>query len=311
MLIPCHSLKFLDKAIQSVAAQTMSSNDFEVILVADRIETSVAAELLKNSISNYQIYESDKPGIVNALNLGLSKSKSSYVARMDEDDLMEPNRLFQQSSYLDNNMDCIVIGGQLKLINEKGESIGVSRFSNKVISRSQLLRRSPIAHPAAMFRRDRVLDVGGYREYLPEDWDLWARLWQHGRIANLRDYVLRYRIHENQLSRTAMYKHSTSRLIVGTSLYARESGFRDHPNDYEDIDGWLTETKRTLTANSIEFRKFSSNVDKESQFMLNIESNKGSKNIFKSIKSLFSSPKPLLGYVYRVASNRYYFWKTR
>jgi len=289
----------------------MPSNDFEVILVADRIKTSLAAELLEKSISNYQICESDKPGIVNALNLGLSKSNSSYVARMDEDDLMEPNRLVQQSAYLDNNLDCIVVGGQLKLINEKGESIGVSRFSNRVISRSQLLRRSPIAHPAAMFRREKVLDVGGYREYLPEDWDLWARLWQQGRIANLRDYVLRYRIHENQLSRTAIYRHSTSRLIVGTSLYARESGFRDHPNNHEDMDGWLTETKGTLTANNIEYRKFSSNVEKESQFMLKIESSKGSKKIFTSFKSLFSSPTLLFEYVYRVASNRYYFWKKR
>lgn len=310
VLIPCHSLKYLDDAIRSIAAQSMPSSDFEVILIADRIKTIDVGALLKTSISNYRVYESGKPGIVNALNLGLSKSKSSYVARMDEDDIMEPNRLTQQCDYLDINSDCVAVGGQLKLINEQGESIGVSRFSEKVAHQNELLRRSPIAHPAAMFRRDKVNEIGGYRENLPEDWDLWTRLWQQGKIANLADYVLRYRIHENQLSRSAMYKHSTSRLIIGTSFYARENGLCDYPIDYRDISDWLAETGRALNEVTDEYEKFSSEVERESKMILSINSRRELRNILNLIKTILNNPTSFFRYIHRVFVNRYHYWRT-
>jgi glycosyltransferase involved in cell wall biosynthesis len=287
----------------------MPSSEFEVILIADRIKISDAEALLKASITNYRVYDSDKPGIVNALNLGLSKSKAIYVARMDEDDFMEPNRLTQQSSYLDINSDCVAVGGQLKLINEKGETIGVSRFSDNVVHKNELLRRSPIAHPAAMFRRENVINVGGYRENLPEDWDLWTRLWQQGSIENLRDYVLRYRIHENQLSRTTMYKHSTSRLIIGTSLYARENGIRDYPIEYTDIDNWLIQSESALSELTNEYKSFASDVKKESKVILSLSSRRGLKNILKLISTIFHNPQYFFQYIVKVVLNRYYYWK--
>jgi glycosyltransferase involved in cell wall biosynthesis len=287
----------------------MPSSEFEVILVADRIKISEAEVLLKYSISNYRVYESHKPGIVNALNLGLSKSKAIYVARMDEDDLMEPNRLAQQSAYLDINPDCVAVGGQLKLINQKGAPIGVSRFSHKVVHKKDLLRRSPIAHPAAMFRRETVINVGGYRENLPEDWDLWTRLWQEGSIENLRDYVLRYRIHENQLSRTTMYKHSTSRLIIGTSLYARENGIRDYPIEYTDIDNWLIQNGRALSELTDEYKRFASDVKREAKVISSLSSRRGLKNILRLIGTVFNNPQYFFQYIVKVVLNRYHYWK--
>jgi glycosyltransferase involved in cell wall biosynthesis len=310
VLIPCHSLNYLDDAIKSIAAQSMPLSEFEVILVADRVNISDAEAILRNSVSNYRIYESDKPGIVNALNLGLSKSNSRYVARMDEDDLMEPNRLTEQCRFLDLNSDCVAVGGQLKLINEEGQTFGVSRFPKKIVHKKDLLLRSPIAHPAAMFRRDKVFGLGGYREGLPEDWDLWARLWQHGGIANLDSYVLRYRIHENQLSRSKMYKHSTSRLTIGTSHYAREWGLCDHPAQYRETDDWLAETGRALSKETPEYGLFTRDVKRESEMILILSEGMSFINIIKLIRSEITHPQSLLSYLFRIAVNRYFFWKS-
>lgn len=310
VLIPCHSLTYLDQAIKSIAAQTMPADNFEVILVADRIKTSSAKNLLKNSVKNYIVYESSKPGIVNALNLGLMKSKSIYVARMDEDDLMEPNRLIQQSDFLDAHPECIVVGGQLKLINENGELFGVSRFQNKVVRRADLLRRSPIAHPAAMFRRERVVEIGAYRENLPEDWDLWTRLSQQGGLSNISSYVLRYRIHENQLSRSDMYRHTTSRLMIGTSLYAREVGFHDAPIEKLDSADWLNNTRDNLSKISVEYERFVREVQKENELNIALGKKRTPRNILKIIQVAFKQPKVFLRYARSVLVNRYEYWKT-
>lgn len=309
VLIPCHSLIYLAQAIKSIAAQSMPADSYEVILVADRIKTSDAENLLKDSLQNYRVYESSKPGIVNALNLGLSKSSSIYVARMDEDDLMEPDRLNQQCNFLDLNSECVVVGGQLKLINESGEIFGVSRFQNKVVRRVDLLGRSPIAHPAAMFRRERVVEIGGYRENLPEDWDLWARLSKQGALANLSSYVLRYRVHESQLSRSDMYRHSTSRLMIGTSLYARETGLRDVPTEKLDSDDWLNTTQASLSKISTEYARFVREVHEENVLNMALSRQRSIRNILQLTQIAIKQPRVFLGYASRVVRNRYHYWK--
>jgi hypothetical protein len=60
----------------------------------------------------------------------------------------------------------------------------------------------PINHPSVMMRRMAVLAVGSYRvEMMPaEDLDLWLRMSERGRLANLPDVITRYRLHESSVS---------------------------------------------------------------------------------------------------------------
>jgi hypothetical protein len=137
---------------------------------------------------------------------------------MDEDDLMYPSRLQVQLKYLESALDCVAVGGQLELIDENGSRIGESRFHRRVgTSYKELFLSSPVAHPAAMIRRSAISEIGGYRAFLAEDWDLWVRLRETGKVHNLPQNVIKYRVHSNQLSRQKMYAQSRARLIVGVS----------------------------------------------------------------------------------------------
>ena len=62
--------------------------------------------------------------------------------------------------------------------------------------------QSALCHPAVMMRRQVVLDVGKYREQFRfcEDLDLWLRLAEHGRLANLPLVLLKYRTHKTNQS---------------------------------------------------------------------------------------------------------------
>jgi hypothetical protein len=120
-----------------------------------------------------------------------------------------------------------------------------------------------MAHPAVTFRRESVIAVGGYRENLPEDWDLWMRLSQKGQLANLKDYVLRYRVHAHQLSRNNMYEQSTSRLMIGTSDYARTFGLSDIPQKTSDSEIWCDQKSKELRGISKDFVRFEKSVERE------------------------------------------------
>ncbi|MEA2735308.1 MAG: hypothetical protein QOE14_1759, partial [Humisphaera sp.] len=61
-----------------------------------------------------------------------------------------------------------------------------------------------IVHPVAMLRRDSLQRVGLYRsewQYV-EDLDLFLRLAETGKLANLPDQLLRYRQHTESINRT-------------------------------------------------------------------------------------------------------------
>jgi hypothetical protein len=57
-------------------------------------------------------------------------------------------------------------------------------------------------HPSVMFRKHVVLAAGGYSLAArhAEDYDLWLRLSDHHKIANLLEQLVSYRMHRNQVS---------------------------------------------------------------------------------------------------------------
>ena len=256
VLIPCHSTKFLSESIASIREQTLSKNEFEIVIVADRVNPVEVVDILEGSQLNYRIISSESPGIVAALNTGLQNISSEYVARMDEDDLMYPSRLQVQLKYLEGALDCVAVGGQLELIDENGSRIAESKFQKRIgTSYKELFLSSPVAHPAALIRRSAISEIGGYRAFLAEDWDLWVRLRDVGEVHNLSQKVIKYRVHSNQLSRQKMYQQSRSRLIVGVSYFARQAKLVDGPGSSSELDAWLTESMENLRNNNFRWAK--------------------------------------------------------
>ena len=70
--------------------------------------------------------------------------------------------------------------------------------------RNHIYTESPIAHPSVAFRKQTVIDAGGYRDgEFPEDYDLWLRLAHRGnRMEKLPKVLVRWRDHPLRLSRT-------------------------------------------------------------------------------------------------------------
>ena len=196
---------------------------------------------------------------------------------MDEDDVMLPDRLETQLRYLEENEKILAVGGQLILIDKNDKPIGVSYYREEIKkNRSDLLKHSPIAHPASMFRLNSVRTIGGYRDFLPEDWDLWIRLREIGPIGNLKLPVLKYRVHEKQLSRENIYTQKIAQQYVSVSYFARKFHLRDHPLSTERREEWMENTKKQLKIVSSEYREFEkrSEVNNELESILQLVSTK-------------------------------------
>jgi glycosyltransferase involved in cell wall biosynthesis len=295
ILMPCHSLKHFAASIESINAQTLSKTDYEVVVVADRIDIIAAQTILDNSNLNYRILESTKPGIVPALNLGLSTVTSKYIARMDDDDVMLPNRLENQLNYLDTHPDYVLLGGQIELIDESNNHIGYSKYKKIVRCQSEsILKSNPIAHPAAMFVRERVVEIGGYRSFLPEDWDLWIRLCELGNVGNLDEVVIKYRVHSSQLSRSKTYQLASARSYLAASYFSRKLGIPDHPASNESAESWLVETSKYLRKESKAFAKLEREFKEDILFNDQLKSIIGKPTLKKCLEIFFRFPRRLV-----------------
>lgn len=197
---------YLESAIESVLNQTFAN--FEFIIINDHSTDRTAEILQKMEEKDHRILIFEKPinkgfkGFVENLNLGISKARGRYIARMDADDLCLPERFEKQFDYLEKNKDVFLIGTSVDLINEKNEEIGeMTALTGSEEIRKRIRIDNPIFHPTILFRNEPDLF---YREkmYACEDFDFYLRKFTEKRILhNMSDKLLKYRVLEDSISR--------------------------------------------------------------------------------------------------------------
>lgn len=205
VLLPVYNAeRFVDEAVNSILAQTFT--DFELIIVDDG-STDGSLELLEahaNRDERVTLISRPNTGIVGALNEMAERARSTFLARMDADDIALPDRFASQLNCFKSNPRAVCVGGRIDLISESGEPLMSPEpiLGNATIQQEALAGRTPISHPSAIFKRDAFEAVGGYHPdaYPAEDLDLFLRLGEIGDLHNVPNTVLKYRMHGNSIS---------------------------------------------------------------------------------------------------------------
>lgn len=191
--------KYLAEAIESILHQTFI--DFEYIIVDDGSTDSTPEILAKYINIDKRIKVTTNEinlGLPKTRNIGLKNTRGQYVAIQDADDISLPERFAKQVGYLDNHPEIILVSTRVDRIDENGHSLGegtVIRPKNWEETKRQLKRTNIIVQGSTMFRRDPIMKIGGYREkfQFSEEYDLWLRLCEIGRIEILPEYLYKWR----------------------------------------------------------------------------------------------------------------------
>ncbi|MEQ1498885.1 MAG: glycosyltransferase [Novosphingobium sp.] len=229
--------RFLAPAIESVLAQTM--DQFELLILDDGSKDSsreIAAGYAARD-SRVRLIARENRGLVISLNQLLTEARAPLVARMDADDLCLPERFEQQLAFLDANPDHGVLGTRTTDIDEHDHAFPLDTGEHPLTYEAFLHNvecGGPLlAHPTVMYRRAVVQAVGGYHQAFRhcEDYDLWLRLANSTRIANLPERLLRYRHYADQVSS----RHALEQQIgvaVSSVAYAERKAGRCDPTEH-------------------------------------------------------------------------------
>jgi glycosyltransferase involved in cell wall biosynthesis len=205
VLLPAYnSGKYVTQAIESVLAQTW--RDFELIVIDDGSTDNTLEMIQKCAASDprVKVFTQPNAGLSTTLNRGISLAANEWIFRMDNDDLMRPNRIERQIAFIAEHPELSVASSLVRHIDGKDRVIGKDNSKlftheaiEKLIAANGLVSFS---HPAVAFRKSAVLAVGGYRkQFFPtEDIDLWNRLVEKGyKVLVQPEYLLDYRMHGN------------------------------------------------------------------------------------------------------------------
>lgn len=199
-----NSMPFILEAINSILSQSFT--DFELIIIDDGSTDSTFKTVAKFASDDKRIklIKNTGRGISSALNLGLLKSKGAFIARMDSDDICMPNRFQEQVDFLLKNPDIGAVGAQVKWVDKNANFIGNGNYPiHWKDCEAFLSLGTSFCHPTMMIRRQLLESCNGYRSDFDgaEDIDLWLRLSNNYKLANLPSVQLHYRVHETNFSK--------------------------------------------------------------------------------------------------------------
>lgn len=221
--------KHFEQALLSMINQSKKPNQIVLVLdgpVTQQLENIVESLKQQNNILDV-IELPTNIGLGLALNEGLKYCKNELVARMDADDFSMPSRCQKQVEQFEKNPSLDIIGCPvLEFVNNTGNIVGKRNvpLDNDSIYK-YCKRRDPFNHPTVMFKKSKVLSVGGYSDLRKnQDTDLWIKLLSNGAVCmNLPDYLFKFRFDEGTYAKRK--NRLNTKLLIKIRREAFKSGF--------------------------------------------------------------------------------------
>jgi glycosyltransferase involved in cell wall biosynthesis len=218
---------WLDASLRSIYDDQTQKPD-EIVLVLDgplTPELQAVINRWKTALKDVLTIVANmrNQGLALSLNDGLKVAKGDIIVRMDSDDIAFPERIEKQVEFMELHKDIDVVGAWIT------EFIGTPdnvRSIRKVPETSDEIYefgkcRNPLNHPSVAFRRERIVEHGGYTHFLLfEDYCLWAQLLTKGyRFYNIQESLLWFRTSADMFSRRGGWHYAFTELKFQRYLY--------------------------------------------------------------------------------------------
>lgn len=197
------------EAIDSVLAQTFK--DFEIVIVDNNASEETRAEIMQSvqdNPSTIRVIHEATQGNSSARNRGIRESRGVYVALLDDDDKMYPQRLDKQLTAIQKNPDVSIVHGRIDYVSYDGKSILEANQSSDIQDWSKILLGDlprfsddplrSIMPSVSLFSKKIALGLGGFDErFNPcfvEDTEFSLRMWEKGPFFEVSEPIVAFRL---------------------------------------------------------------------------------------------------------------------
>jgi len=203
VLMPAYNAgNYIGEAIASVLAQTFT--DFELLIINDGSTDQTTAIIRQFNDPRIVIINQENTGVAAALNTGLQHARAGYIARFDADDVCYPNRLQVQYDFMQRHPEYQIVGSAADYMDVEGNYLFTQEPAAYSNSQIHQLKYSacPFIHSCVLYKKDVVLNYGGYNEYAYtfEDHFLWLNILKEEKGCNLPEALIKVRINPESIT---------------------------------------------------------------------------------------------------------------
>lgn len=227
--------RFLPATLRSMLDQ--SFHDFEIVAIDDGSTDRTTEILQATGDARVRYYRNtSNMGLIQSLNRGIALCRGELIARIDGDDICEPQRLEAQVRYLDDRPRLAGCATWTTEIDENGRVIGsVEPLDDPDYIRWSMCHVLRLYHPSMTLRRCVYEQAGGYDADFPstEDYELWTRLVASGqRLGVVPQRLIRYRRRPGSISSLNAQRQREDGQRIATRYISQ---ILDRPCDAETI----------------------------------------------------------------------------
>jgi len=232
-----NSGRFIAKTIESVLAQTVPADQYEII-VSDNASSDNSLQVIGHYIPRIRLVR--QPATIHVIehwNACLREANGDYVILLHSDDMIDRDFLKACGAVLDSRSGTQMVSCLYRLVDESGLVLNSQQRcgAEGESPLDMLLRRNHVSPPSLLVRRS-FYALSGY--YNPEirycaDYDLAVRGAAEGGLVFLDQYLCSYRRHSSNLGsqdaanlfdirHTAIAEHLWSTRLGLNALQSRE-----------------------------------------------------------------------------------------
>lgn len=200
--------EYFNTALESIVNQTLMPN--EIVIVKDGVLTEDLEAVIEKFVSKYpQLFNivalEKNVGQGKARNVGLRACKHNIIALMDSDDIAKKDRFEIQINYMEQNPEVDVVGSFITEFENNPnlvESIKAVPLTHEAIYNFGKWR-SPMNNVTIVYKKDKVLEVGGYNSFnFGEDYLLFAKMLMNGcKFYNFEECLVNARAGSRMLAK--------------------------------------------------------------------------------------------------------------
>lgn len=212
--MPSHNAEaFIATAIQSVLQQSYA--DFE-LWVLENGSTDQTLDIAQSFADpRVKVFELGPIGLRGAVSYAIENARTEWLARMDADDLILPDKLQVQMDFIREHPDSALVGttylqlspfGHLFATHQSTEAIPAP-VEYRQITKQDLVRGKKFADASVIINRKLAQQVGVDAEFLRVDTPLWFRLFELGKAWQIEQPLYIYRMQPASVNADPNYRH--------------------------------------------------------------------------------------------------------
>lgn len=223
--------QYVAKAVQSILDQSETRFEFLIMNDGSTDGTGDILDRFAAQDSRIRLFHQTNRGTIPSVNTLYDLVETPLIARMDGDDIALPERFAVQLAFMDAHPDIAAVGSNTHDMDERG-TITPCALSYPLDPQNiaeALKTHNVICQPSVMVRTEAIRAVGGYHAMYRhcEDYDLWLRITEHYKMANIADKLLIYRRSAGQVSEKNRFTQAYGSVLAQIAHAERVAGRAD------------------------------------------------------------------------------------